>query len=161
MKKTVSIILLLTLLAGVLGGCGTSLKGDDKGAMISVYMLKYPVTLDPAVAQSDAEALQLFGLVYEGLTTINSKGEVKEGLATSWRGYQDRITQEYKMEFKLRDSRWSDQRETSADALLLETHTRSRIREPVRGASLSHKERQKMQIRRNDVRRPRACCGQR
>ena len=118
MKKTVSIILLLTLLAGVLGGCGTSLKGDDKGAMISVYMLKYPVTLDPAVAQSDAEALQLFGLVYEGLTTINSKGEVKEGLATSWRGYQDRITQEYKMEFKLRDSRWSDQRETSADDII-------------------------------------------
>lgn len=118
MKKTVSIVLLLTLLAGILSGCGTSLKGDDKGAIISAYMLKYPVTLDPAVQQSDAEAIGLFGLVYEGLTTVDAKGEVKEGLATSWRGYQDRITEEYKMEFKLRDSRWSDQREISADDII-------------------------------------------
>ncbi|PKM62579.1 MAG: hypothetical protein CVU97_04700 [Firmicutes bacterium HGW-Firmicutes-21] len=114
MKKLIILLLCLTLLASVFAGC-TSLKGDEKGAVISVYLASYPQTLDPALVQLNSDVTQVLGLIFQSLTTIDSKGRVVGALAESWYSYYDKIDDEYKMYFKLKSTSWNDKRPVSAD----------------------------------------------
>ena len=38
MKKIISMLLLAAVLATSLAGCGSTLKGDEKGAIVNVYI---------------------------------------------------------------------------------------------------------------------------
>jgi len=102
------------MLAGTLAGC-TTLKGDERGAVISMYLTSYPQTLDPALVQLNSDVTQLLGLIYQSLTTIDSKGRVVGALADNWYPYYDRVDEEYKMYFELKETGWSDKRPVSAD----------------------------------------------
>lgn len=114
MKRFIALTLVTVMALIALTGC-SSLKDEEKGANISVYMTSYPYCLDPAVVQLDAEVTQVLGLIYEGLTTINSNGKVVGALAEDWYSYYDEIYEEYQMYFVLKDSYWNDGRKVSAD----------------------------------------------
>lgn len=107
MKKIVSIVLCLVMLTAVLASCST-LRDDEKGAVISVYLSEFPDTLDPALIQLNDETSQLLGLIYESLTTIDSNGNVVGSLATNWYGKYDERDEEYKMYFELKETSWDD-----------------------------------------------------
>lgn len=107
MKKIISIVLCLVMLTAVLASCST-LKEDEKGAVISVYLSEFPDTLDPALIQLNDETSQLLSLIYESLTTIDANGNVVGSLATKWYGKYDERDEEYKMYFELKDTSWDD-----------------------------------------------------
>lgn len=107
MKKIISIVLCLVMLTAVLSACST-LKDDEKGAVISVYFTEFPDTLDPALIQLNDETSQLLSLIYESLTTIDANGKVVGSLATNWYGKYDERDEEYKMYFELKETSWDD-----------------------------------------------------
>ncbi|MGN1081236.1 MAG: hypothetical protein ACI4QV_04025, partial [Acutalibacteraceae bacterium] len=117
MKRIIALALVAITAVCALAGC-SSLKGDEKGANISVYMTSYPYCLDPAVVQLDSEVTQILGLIYEGLTEIDSSGKVDGALAKNWYGYYDKVYDEYQMYFELKDTCWNDGRKVSADQIV-------------------------------------------
>ena len=110
MKKILALVLAVVMLSSMLliGGCGKK-DDDDKGAIIQMFLSSMPATLDPTAAQhGSADNAKLFGLLYEGLYTINEKGELKKALADEVEYYVDARDNYLKLEISLKDSRWSD-----------------------------------------------------
>ena len=89
MKRTIALALAVLMCAGLFAACST-LGEDDRGALISMYISSFPTTLDPAAMQTDAETSKLLALLYQPLTSLNEKGEVKEGLAYEWYKFYDK-----------------------------------------------------------------------
>jgi len=105
LKKVVAILLVVMALAGTLvvfNSCGS----EPSEATIELYM-PYVVSLDPAVAYADDASAKLISLLYEGLTTISADGKLQKGVASSWKKYTDRDGNKV-IEFKLKETRWSD-----------------------------------------------------
>ncbi|HBR31298.1 MAG TPA: hypothetical protein DD733_04375, partial [Clostridiales bacterium] len=117
MKRIIVLLLCLTILAVSFASC-SSLKEGEKGASISVYLSEYPQTLDPALVQLNSDVSQVLGLIFETLTTIDENGKLKPALATKWYPVYDKITNEYKMKFALKDTQWSDKRAVSANDVI-------------------------------------------
>ncbi len=114
MKKVLAIVLAVLMLGGMVvmfNSCG-KVTADDPGAIINLYM-PYTINLDPATAYADESSAKLLSLIYEGLTTLDTKGKVKSGVAKSWEIYTDRDGQT-NIDFTLNSTRWSDG--TSVDA---------------------------------------------
>ena len=105
LKKVVAILLVVMALAGTLvmfNSCGE----EPSEATIELYM-PYVVSLDPAVAYADDASSKLISLLYEGLTTVNASGKLQKGVASEWKKYTDRDGNKV-LEFKLKETRWSD-----------------------------------------------------
>ncbi|MBQ8509344.1 MAG: peptide ABC transporter substrate-binding protein [Clostridia bacterium] len=118
MKKLISILLLAAMLVTTLAGCGTTLAEDDKGAIINVYIGSEISDYDPAVAYTDDSAVKVLGLVYEGLTRINAKGQVEKALMKSYEIKENPDKGEYSMIITIKETKWSDGRVVSADDIV-------------------------------------------
>ena len=114
MKKLISMLLLVATLALTLAGC-TTLKEDEKGATINVYIGNEISDYDPALAYTDDSAAKVLGLVYEGLTRINSKGKVENALMKSYKIIEDPEKNDYRMQITIKNTKWSDGRVVAAD----------------------------------------------
>lgn len=83
MKKFLALALAVVMVfsAAFLTACGKK-SDDDKGAVIQMYLSAFPTNLDPTESiYASSDNAKLFGLLYEGLYTINDKGELKKALA--------------------------------------------------------------------------------
>lgn len=100
-------LLLAAVLATSLAGCGSTLKGDEKGAIVNVYIGNEISDYDPALAYTDDSAVKVLGLIYEGLTRINDKGKVENAMMKSYKIIEKPDKNEYKMEITIKDSKWS------------------------------------------------------
>lgn len=110
MKKIFSLALAVLMVFGLFTftGCGKK-DDDDKGAIIQMYLSAFPTNLDPTeTAYGSADNAKLFGLLYEGLYTMNAKGELKKALADEVEYYVDPRDNTLKLEISLKTSRWSD-----------------------------------------------------
>lgn len=103
MKKILSLLLALLMLATVFTGCGD----EGKGAVIPVYISDEIINLDPAFAYDNEASLKILPLLYEGLTTINAKGKVENALMDKYT-YEQQEDGSYMMEVTLKESYWSD-----------------------------------------------------
>jgi len=110
MKKALSLLLALLMLATVFTGCGD----DGKGAVIPVYISDEIVNLDPAYAYDNETSLKILPLIYEGLTTINEKGKVEKALMDKYT-YEQQEDGTWMMEVTLKESYWSDGITVTAD----------------------------------------------
>lgn len=126
MKKLISLLLCLAMLACTLAGC-SDVEDEDKGATIPVYLTAELRNFDPAYCYTDEGMMQLMGLLFQGLTKINSKGAVEGDLAKKWSYEVDSINDTYVLEFTLNKTYWSDGRQVSADDLV---YAWKRIMEP-------------------------------
>ncbi len=115
MKKLVSMLILAAISVTLLAGCGSTLKGDEKGAVINVYIGSEITDFDPALAYVDDSAAKVLGLVYEGLTRIGENGKVENALMKSYEIFEEPEKNEYRMEITLKNTTWSDGRIVSAD----------------------------------------------
>ncbi len=119
MKKILALVLAAVMLvcAFSLVGCSSGKKGSsDKGAVIQMYLCDFPTNLDPtAVSYGSQEQIKLFGLLYEGLYTINEKGELENVLADEHTYFVDPLDNTLKLEITLRSTRWSDGVPVDAD----------------------------------------------
>lgn len=114
MKKTLSLLLCLIMVAAALSGCG-GLKGDDKGAIIPVYLSTAIDNFDPAYALHDEAGTKVLSLLYEGLTYIDASGKMQKAMAKNWT-YKTKPEEDYYMlEIELKETKWSDGRQVSAD----------------------------------------------
>ena len=114
MKKLISMLLLVATLTLTLAGC-TTLEEGEKGATINVYIGNEISDYDPALAYTDDSAAKVLGLVYEGLTRINSKGKVENALMKSYKIIEDPEKNDYRMQITIKDTKWSDGRVVAAD----------------------------------------------
>lgn len=114
MKKLRILALILCLLT-VLSLTGCYDPNEDVGATIPLYLGTQVQSFDPATAYNDDAALQIIGMIFEGLTKLDNNGNVKPAMAESWVYSADAERDEYILEFTLRDTCWSDGRQVSAD----------------------------------------------
>lgn len=129
MKKLVALILCLLMILTVFASC--AMDEDDKGAIVNMYLFNEIRCFDPLYAYSNeafteydttdavflkklyanAEAVELLGLIYDGLFKLDSNGKVKKSLCKSYRISEqtdDEGVTTYKMEITLNETRWSD-----------------------------------------------------
>ncbi len=120
MKKLISVLLLAAMLVTLLASCGSSLKEDEKGATVKLYMGNEILDFDPAIGYTDDSTAKFLGLVYEGLTRINSQGKVEYALMDEYEEFEeideeDPSNNKYWIEIKLKETAWSDGRIVMAD----------------------------------------------
>lgn len=108
-------LVLAAICVTLLAGCGSTLKDDEKGAIINVYIGSEITDFDPARAYLDDSAAKVLGLVYEGLTRIGENGKVEKALMKSYEIFENPEKGEYRMEITLKNTTWSDGRRVSAD----------------------------------------------
>lgn len=113
MKKLLCMLLVAIMVIGLVS-CGSSLEEGEKGAIIKMCLTTLPDTFDPSAYSIDADSAKIYSLMYMGLTTINSKGELAKGLAYEWGYYYDSIYEEDKMYFEMYDTGWNDGRRVSS-----------------------------------------------
>ncbi len=118
MKKFISTLLIAGMCASLLAGCGSTLKEDEKGATVNLYIGSEISDFDPALAYTDDSAVKLLGLVYEGLTRIDENGKVKNALMKNYEIIENEDKGEYKMEITIKETKWSDGRLVSADDIV-------------------------------------------
>jgi len=116
MKKFIALFLIACLCGGILSACTTLQSDDDKGAIISMFITSFPQSFDPSAVLIEADTAKILSLIYQPLTVINEKGEVKGALAKSWYSYYDDREENgvYKMYFVLNKTMWSDGIQVSA-----------------------------------------------
>ena len=119
MKKLIALSLALVMLAATLAGCGTTLEKDadgnlDRGAVINMYLTTEVLNFDPQIAINDDAMLKIFSLLYEGLTTLNSKGDWEKALMDSYEVNED-DRDGYSVLIELKDSKWTDGRTVQAN----------------------------------------------
>jgi len=109
MKKVFALLLCLAMVVTVFAGCQNN-DDEDKGATIPMYLSSEIYSFDPAVAYTDEAAVKVLGLVYEGLFRVNSSGKVEKAICKSYKITEDPENDIHRIEFKLKNTAWSDGR---------------------------------------------------
>lgn len=113
MKRILSLILCVVMLASVLASC-TTLEEDDKGAVIDVYLTNEIYDFDPARGFTDASTSKFLSLVFEGLTRLNEDGDWEYAMMDEYTISQD-DEEAFKIQITLRESKWSDSVDVQAN----------------------------------------------
>lgn len=141
MKKLIALILCLATALSVLASCG--FDPDEKGAVVNMYLFNEIRNFDPLYAytnassveydgdtsgngqflsklNANAEAVELLGLLYEGLFRLRADGKVEKALAKSYEYIKKEDSKKpennsYMLRITLRNTRWSDNTKVSAD----------------------------------------------
>ena len=110
MKKVLAFLLALSMCVAFVAGC-TKIDKDDpaqKGAEFDIYLGTKVMNLDPAISYTDENAVKILSLVFEGLTRLDEKGNLKKALAKKWEITEDPKTGEERLEVIINDTYWSD-----------------------------------------------------
>ena len=110
MKKILSLLLCLVMLATVFVGCAKKddTEDTDKGAYIYMYMTDMIYDFDPAHAYGNEAALKIVSLMFDNLFVLDDNGKVQKSLAKDYKVSEDANANEYKMVITLNDTCWSD-----------------------------------------------------
>ena len=92
-KRIIAVTLCLIIVLLSFTGCFGRYKADESFA-VPVY--DEPTSLDPQIADSDAEKMIVLNC-YEGLLRINSDGEIENGVAESFTVSSDGLTYTFKL----------------------------------------------------------------
>lgn len=117
-KRIIALLLSIVCCLGLLTAChDKKIDGEIiKGAEITLYLAEPVYDLDPALCYNNDSALQLTGLLFDTLFTINEKGKVKESIVDSYEICEDEKTNEFYMMIYLKDGNcWSDGTVVSAE----------------------------------------------
>ena len=110
MKRIISVLIAVTMLALCLAGC-SYIDSDDatgKGEIIDVYLGSKITNLDPATAFKDENAIKIISLIFEGLMSLDEDGKLSKALIDEYDIYEDEKTGETKMLIKINTTYWSD-----------------------------------------------------
>ena len=111
MKRIVCLVLCAVMLSGVLLSCST-IKGDNKGAIIELYLANELFNFDPALAYTDDTMVKVLSMMFEGLTRLDDDGDWEKAMMDSYEYKEDRG--EFKLLVDLKSSKWSDGRSVQA-----------------------------------------------
>ncbi len=118
MKKILALAMALVLLATALIGC-TTLEKDaegnyDRGAVVKMYLTTEVFNFDPQIAINDDAMLQIFSLLYEGLTKLDSDGDWEKAIMDDYEVNED-DRDGYSILIDLKDTKWTDGRTVQAN----------------------------------------------
>ena len=113
MKRFISLLLCAAMIICVFTSCSSGTEGN--GPVIPVYISSPISSFDPALSLNDEAALKVIGMIYEGLTKINSKGKVENALLKKYTYTSNSDTGSYVLEIELKSTQWSDARSVTAD----------------------------------------------
>lgn len=127
MKRTLCLILAVIMICGVITSC-SSLKENDKGAIITMYLADEIYNFDPMVGFNDTATAKILSLIFEGLTVLDEDGDWEKGMMKSYKYTEPKEEGDtYKLLITLRDSKWSDGRTVQANDFV---YAWKRIMEP-------------------------------
>lgn len=107
MKKLLALTLCLLMAVPVFAGCQAK-DGDDKGAIIPVYLTTEISNFDPAYANLDDASMQVLSLIYEGLFTLDKNGKPVKAQAKNIKVLDKPNLDYYAIEITLQSTKWSD-----------------------------------------------------
>lgn len=115
MKKFLSIVLVVAMVAALVVGCGNKDADTNKEGnaekQLAVQIGPNPETIDPAL-NSAVDGGNMILHTFEGLLIYNEKGEIEGGQAEKWEQSEDGLT----WTFTLRDGlKWSDGTDLTAE----------------------------------------------
>ncbi len=113
MKRILALVLTIVMVACSFASCST-LEGEDKGAIITVYMTDEIYDFDPTQSYTNDAVAQLTTLMFEGLTVLDSKGNWKKGMMDNYELLEAEDGGQ-KLQITLRESKWSDGRTVQAN----------------------------------------------
>jgi len=113
MKRIISLVLCLVMVCFAYTSCST-LEEDDKGAIIDVYLNDELYNFDPSLAYTDDNMVKVCSLIYEGLTTLNDKGDWEKAMMDNYEYTVDEEEGVYKLVCELITTKWSDGRTVQA-----------------------------------------------
>ncbi len=113
MKRIIALVICALMILSSFVSC-TTLEGDDKGAVIDVYLTNEIYDFDPARGFNDASTSKLLSLVFEGLTRLDEDGNWEYALMDEYEITQD-DDEAFKIKITLNDTRWSDSRPVQAN----------------------------------------------
>ena len=145
MKKIIALLLCLVTVVTLFASCGAR-DENDKGAIVDMYLFNEIRNFDPLYAytnasaveysgdangngqflsrlNANAEAVELLGLLYEGLFRLNENGKVEKALCKNY-DYIKKINEKdhskdvFMLRITLRNTRWSDNTKVSAGDFL-------------------------------------------
>ena len=117
-KRITALLLSIICCLGLLTACyDKKIDGEYvKGAEITLYLSEPVYELDPALCYTNDSALQICGLIFDTLFTIDANGKVAKSLVESYEIKEDANTQEYYMMLNLKKNNcWSDGTVVSAE----------------------------------------------
>jgi len=117
-KRITALLLSIICCIGLLTAChDKNIDGETiKGAEITIYLSEPVYDLDPALCYTNDSALQVAGLIFDTLFTINEKGKVVESLVDDYEIFEDELNNEYYMMINLKEgTSWSDGSVISAE----------------------------------------------
>lgn len=117
-KRIIALLLSIICCLGLLTACyDKKIDGEIiKGAEITLYLAEPVYDLDPALCYVNDSALQLAGLLFDTLFTVNSDGKVVESIVDDYEIIEDEKTNEYYMMITLKEGNcWSDGTVVSAE----------------------------------------------
>ncbi len=110
--KVLSLLLAALMLMTTLASC-TTLEGDDKGAILDMYLTTEVFDFDPQLGMTDDAQLKYMSLMFEGLTRINEKGEWEGALMDKYKVEVD-DGEKFSIIIDMDVTRWSDGRTVQA-----------------------------------------------
>lgn len=113
MKRVLALILALVMIVCCFAACST-LEGEDKGAIVTVYLGDQIYDLDPTQSYTNDAVAQLTTLMFEGLTTLDANGNWQKGMMKSYKMVEGEDGTE-KLQITLRETKWSDGRTVQAN----------------------------------------------
>lgn len=117
-KRIIALLLSIICCLGLLTACyDKNIDGEIiKGAEITLYLAEPVYDLDPALCYNNDSALQLTGLLFDTLFTINADGKIENSIVEDYEIYEDENTNEYYMMINLKkNTGWSDGTVVSAE----------------------------------------------
>ncbi len=117
-KRITALLLSIICCLGLFTACYDSkIDGEIiKGAEVTLYLSEPVYDLDPALCYNNDSALQICGLIFDTLFTINEKGKVEKAIVDDYDIIENEKTNEYSMMIYLKKGNgWSDGTVVSAE----------------------------------------------
>ncbi len=113
-KRIIALLLCAFMLIPCFASCAKK-DDDDVGAYITMYLTSDTFDFDPANAYYNKDSLNIVGLLFDTLFTLDKDGNVKESLVEEYKIVEDPTKNEYTMELILNETCWSNGTQLSAD----------------------------------------------
>ena len=117
-KRITALLLSVICCLGLMTACyDKNIDGEFvRGAEITMYLSESVYDLDPALCYVNDSALQICGLIFDTLFTIDEDGKVVNSIVDSYEIFEDEKIQEYYMMLHLKkNNSWSDGTVVSAE----------------------------------------------
>ena len=117
MKRFLALLLALTFSLFCFAGC-SKIGSDGNGAEIDIYLGTKPLNLDPAIAYTDENTVQILNLIFEGLFKLDSNGKLQKALCKKNEVYETARTSITEMKITINSTHWSDGSEVQANDIV-------------------------------------------